>query len=108
MEDLQVRIAPYSNLNFGVSGVSSFIVTPGTRTSVAMNITNNATLPDDIMFNLYSQTGWNWGWTMNNTEGVNAYETVQPDGLSYVFLWIDVPEIVDGLPLANTGPRILL
>ena len=108
VEDLQVRIAPYSNLNFGVSGVSSFIVTPGTRTSVAMNITNNATLPDDIMFNLYSQTGWNWGWTMNNTEGVNAYETVQPDGLSYVFLWIDVPEIVDGLPLANTGPRFQL
>ena len=108
VEDFQVRIAPYSNLNFGVSGVSSFIVTPGTRTSVAMNITNNATLPDDIMFNLYSQTGWNWGWTMNTTEGVNAYETVQPDGLSYVFLWIDVPEIVDGLPLSNTGPRFQL
>ena len=108
IESLQVRVAPYSNLNFGVSGVSSFIVTPGTRTSVAMNITNNATLPDDIMFNLYSQTGWNWGWSMNSTEGVNAYETVQPDGLTYVFLWIDVPPIVDGLPLSNTGPRFQL
>ncbi len=107
-ESLEVRIAPYSNLNFGVSGVSSFIVTPGTRTSVAMNITNNASSPDDIMFNLYSQTGWNWGWTMNVTEGVNAYETVQPDGLTYVFLWIDVPPIVDGLPLSNTGPRFQL
>lgn len=108
VEMFQVRIAPYSNLNFGVSGVSSFIVTPGTRTSVAMNITNNATLPDDIMFNLYSQTGWNWGWSMNTTEGVNAYETVQPNGLTYVFLWIDVPPIIDGLPLSNTGPRFQL
>lgn len=108
VEEFEVRIAPYSNLNFGVSGISSFIVTPGTRTSVAMNITNNASLPDDIMFNLYSQTGWNWGWSMNTSDGVNAYETVQPNGLTYVFLWIDVPPIVDGLPLSNTGPRFQL
>ncbi len=108
VEVFEVRIAPYSNLNFGVSGVSSFIVTPGTRTSVAMNITNNASLPDDIMFNLYSQTGWNWGWTMNTSDGVNAYETVQPNGLTYVYLWVDVPPIVDGLPLSNTGPRFQL
>ena len=108
VENFQVRIAPYSNLNFGVTGVSSFIVTPGTRTSVAMNITNNASLPDNIMFNLYSQTGWNWGWTMNSTEGVNAYETLQPDGLTYAVLWIDVPPIDNGLPLSNTGPRFQL
>tara|TARA_B110000444_G_C18852086_1_gene606733 strand:+ start:8468 stop:10888 length:2421 start_codon:yes stop_codon:yes gene_type:complete len=108
IESFQAKVAPYSNLNFGSSGISSFIVTPGTRTSVAMNITNNATLTDDIMFNLYSQTGWNWGWTMDNTDGINAYETVQPDSLTYVFLWIDVPTIVDGMPLANTGPRFQL
>ena len=108
IETFQALVAPYSNLNFGVSGISSFIVTPGTRTSVAMNITNNATLEDDITFNLYSQTGWNWGWTMDSTEGVNAFETLQPDSLTYVFLWIDVPPILDGAPLANTGPRFQL
>ena len=108
IEDFQSRVAPYSNLNFGVTGVSSFIATPGTRTAVAMNITNNATLEDNITYNLYSQTEWNWGWTMNTTQGVNAYETLQPDSLSYVFLWIDVPEIIDGAPLSYTGPRFQL
>ena len=108
IEDFQSRVAPYSNLNFGVTGVSSFIATPGTRTAVAMNITNNATLEDNITYNLYSQTEWNWGWTMNTTQGVNAYETLQPDCLSYVFLWIDVPEIIDGAPLSYTGPRFQL
>ncbi|MBT6844395.1 MAG: hypothetical protein HOA11_01405 [Euryarchaeota archaeon] len=105
IETFQATVAPYSNLNFGVTGISTFIVTPGIRTSVAMNITNNATLADDITFNLYSQTGWNWGWTMDSTGGENAYETLQPDSLTYVFLWIDIPPIVDGAPLSNTGPR---
>ena len=108
IEDFQVKVAPYSNLNFGVTGVSSFIATPGTRTAVAMNITNNATLEDNITYNLYSQTEWNWGWTMNTTQGVNAYETLQPGSLSYVFLWIDVPPIIDGAPLSYTGPRFQL
>ena len=108
IEDFQAKVAPYSSLHFGVTGVSSFITTPGTRTAVAMNITNNATLEDNITYNLYSQTEWNWGWTMNTTQGVNAYETLQPGSLSYVFLWIDVPPIVDGAPLSYTGPRFQL
>ena len=108
IEDFQAKVAQYSNLNFGVSGVSSFIATPGTRTAVAMNITNNATLEDNITYNLYSQTEWNWGWTMNSTQGVNAFETLLPGSLSYVFLWIEVPPIVDGAPLSYTGPRFQL
>ena len=108
IEDFQTKVAQYSNLNFGVAGVSSFIVTPGTRTSVAVNITNNATFEDNVTYNLYSQTEWNWGWTMNSTQGVNAFETLQPGSLSYVFLWIDVPLIVDGAPLSYTGPRFQL
>ena len=108
VEDFQTQVSPYSNLNFGVTGVSSFIVTPDTRTAVAMNITNNATLEDNVTYNLYSQTEWNWGWTMNSTQGVNAYETLQPGSLSYVFLWIDVPPIIDGAPQSYTGPRFQL
>ena len=104
-ESFQTKIAPYSNLNFGASGVSSFIVNQNTRTSVAMNITNNATLEDDVTFNLYSTSNWNWGWAMNSTNGVNAYETIQPDSVTFIFLWVDVPFVVDGSPLFNNGPR---
>ncbi|MCP2505160.1 MAG: hypothetical protein NLN65_07695, partial [Candidatus Poseidoniaceae archaeon] len=58
IEEFQTQVSPYSNLNFGVTGVSSFIATPDTRTAVAMNITNNATLEDNVTYNLYSQTEW--------------------------------------------------
>jgi hypothetical protein len=104
-ESFQTQITPYSNLNFGSSGVSSFIVSPNTRTSVAMNITNNATLEDEVTFNLYSNSDWNWGWTMNSTDGANAYETIQPDSVIFIFLWVDVPSVIDGSPLFNDGPR---
>lgn len=104
-ETFQARVTPYSNLNFGATGVSSFIVSPNTRTSVAMNITNNATLDDDVTFNLYTASEWNWGWTMNTTNGLNAYETIRQDTVSYVYLWVDVPSVIDGSPLYNNGPR---
>ena len=103
-----VLVAPYSRLDFGNQGISSFISDPGTRTSVAVNITNNASFDEDVTFNLYTTSGWNWGWTMNNSDGVNAYETLVPGQLAYVYLWVDVPEIIDGSPLANTGPRFQL
>ena len=103
-----VRVAPYSRLDFGTQDISSFISDAGTRTSVAVNITNNASFDDDVLFNLYTTSGWNWGWSMNNSDGVNAYETLAPGQLAYVYLWVDVPEIIDGSPLANTGPRFQL
>ena len=106
--NLTVIVAPYSRLDFGNQGISSFISDAGTRTSVAVNITNNASYDDDVTFNLYTTSGWNWGWTMNNTDGVNAYETLAPGQLAYVYLWVDIPEIIDGSPLAQTGPRFQL
>lgn len=107
-QNLSVIIAPYSRLDFGVQGVSSFISDAGARTSVAVNITNNGSYTDDVTFNLYTQSGWNWGWIMNETEGVNAFESLEPGQLAYVYIWIDVPEVVDGAPLAGTGPRFQL
>ena len=106
--NLTVIIAPYSRLDFGVQGVSSFISDAGTRTSIAVNITNNGSYEDDITFNFYTQSGWNWGWAMNESDGDNAFETLQPGQLTYVYFWVDVPEIIDGAPLAGTGPRFQL
>ena len=104
-----VTIAPQSNLNFGISGVSSFTVEAGARTSVAVNITNNALFDDNITYDIYSPSSeYNWGWTMNETLGNNAFETLVPGQLSYVTVWIDVPEVIDGAPLQGTGPQFTL
>jgi hypothetical protein len=108
VSQILVTIAPQSNLTFGVSGVSTFTVDAGTRTSVAVNITNNAMLDDNITYDIYSTSAFNWGWTMNQTSGNNAFETLVPGQLSYVFVWIDIPKVMDGVPLQGHGPQFTL
>ncbi|NCG42234.1 MAG: hypothetical protein GWO84_01675 [Euryarchaeota archaeon] len=108
ISQILVTIAPQSNLTFGVSGISTFTVEAGSRTSVAVNITNNAILDDNITYDIYSTSTLNWGWTMNETSGNNAFETLMPGQLSYVFVWIDIPEVIDGAPLQGHGPQFTL
>lgn len=108
VSQILVTIAPQSNLAFGVSGISTFTVEAGSRTSVAVNITNNAILDDNITYDIYSTSTLNWGWTMNETSGNNAFETLMPGQLSYVFVWIDIPEVIDGAPLQGQGPQFTL
>lgn len=106
--EMRVLIAPYSNLNFGVDPFASLTVDENVRTAVAVNISNNASLEDNVTFSLYSSSGWNWGWDMENTLGEQAFEVMQPGQLKYIYFWVDVPAVENGMPLAETGPRFVL
>ena len=106
--EMTVHVVPWSNLSFGVDDYIAFTVDELVRTSVAVNLTNNATSTDDVTFNLYTSSSWNWGWNMADTNGTEAYITMAPNTLSYVYLWVDVPAVIDGTPLAETGPRFTL
>ena len=105
--EMSVAIVPRSNLNFGVDDFTAFTVDELVRTAVAVNITNNASLSDDVTFNLYTDSDWSWGWNMPEVNGNEAYTTLAPDTLAYVYLWM-VPAVENGAPLAETGPRFIL
>ena len=106
--EIDVEIMPQSDLEFGVDGISQFVVDPEIRTNLAVNITNNALFSDDVTFSISTQSSWNWGWTMNQTNGDNAIETLSPGQLSFVYFWIEIPSVIDGSPLFETGPRFTL
>ena len=97
---MEIHIVPHSNLNFGVEGVSAFTVDEMVRTSVAVNITNNASYVDNVVFSLHTNSGWGWGWNMPNISGNEAYISMEPNALAIVSIWIDVPAVVDGAPLS--------
>ena len=105
---MNVTIAPYSNLNFGVEGTTSLTVDENVRTSVAVNISNNGTYPDNVTYSLYTQSNWNWGWNMANQNGAEASTILSPEALAYVYLWVDVPAVENGMPLSQTGPLFTL
>ena len=106
--EIDVEIMPQSSLEFGVDGISQFVVDPDIRTNLAVNITNNALFSDNVTFSISTQSSWNWGWTMNQTNGNNAIETLSSGQLSYVYFWIEIPSVIDGSPLFETGPRFTL
>ncbi len=105
---MNITVAPYSNLKFGSEDLTTLTVDELVRTGVAVNITNNASLPDNVTFDLYSPSGWNWGWTIDSNEEGNAYINLDPDSLAYVYFWVDIPAVENGMPLAGTGPRFTL
>ena len=103
-----ITVANYSNLQFGVSGISSFNVQPNTRTSVAVNITNLADTLDNVTFSLWSMSSWNYGWQMNDTNEGLALLDIEAGALQYVYFYIEVPGVIDGSPLSGEGPRFEL
>ena len=106
--DIEIIVLPQSDLDFGVSGISQFVVDANVQTNLAVNITNNAIYSDDVTYSISTQSTWQWGWSMNQTNGNVASETLAPGQLSYVYLWVKVPPVIDGSPLLNTGPRFTL
>jgi len=106
--NIEIMVLPQSSLDFGVDGVSQFVVDPDIQTNLAVNITNNGVYSDDVTYSLSTQSSWQWGWTMNQTSGDSAFETLVSGQLAYVYLWVKVPPVIDGSPLLNTGPRFTL
>ena len=106
--DVGLKVTGPSDFRFGNTQTSSFVVDPGIRTNVATNITSNATLDDQITFSVQTDSNWNWGWTMSESSGPTSSLTLTPDTMDFVRIWVDVPEVIDGAPLANQGPTFRL
>ena len=103
-----IEVVPYSQLEFGIQELSEFIVDPGIRTNLAINITNNGQYQDNVTYEIQSSSNWHWGWNMNSTIGTRTYELLQPNQLAFVNFWIDVPEVINSTPLFMTGPTFSL
>ncbi|MGB0476434.1 MAG: hypothetical protein ACPGJT_06415, partial [Candidatus Poseidoniaceae archaeon] len=106
--NVDLKITAPSNIYFGNTQSSTFVVDPGIRTNVATNITSNATIDDDVTFSIQTDSMWNWGWTMAEENGLTSNLQLSPDTMDFVRIWVDVPQVIDGAPLANQGPTFRL
>ncbi|CAI8352015.1 MAG: Uncharacterised protein [Candidatus Poseidoniaceae archaeon] len=106
--DVDLKITTPSIVYFGNTQSSTFVVDPGIRTNVATNVTSNATLADNLSFSIQTESSWNWGWNMAEMDGSTSQLLLGPDTMEFVRIWVDVPEVIDGAPLANQGPRFRL
>ena len=84
--EFSLIIAKQSDLQYGVNGDSQFVVDPGIRTNLAVNMTNYGLFEDNVSFSIQTNSNWVWGWTMNNTVNQTSYEYFTPNQLSYIYL----------------------
>ena len=106
--EFSLIIAKQSDLQYGVNGDSQFVVDPGIRTNLAVNMTNYGLFEDNVSFSIQTNSNWVWGWTMNNTVNQTSYEYFTPNQLCYIYLWIEVPKVINSQPLFESGPRFSL
>ena len=66
LESFNLIISKDSDLQFGVDDDSEFIVDPGLRTNLAVNMTNHGMYTDDVSFSISTKSNWQWGglWMM--------------------------------------------
>ena len=106
--EFTLLISKQSDLRFGVSDDSEFIVDPGLRTNLAVNMTNYANFEDDVSFSITTNSGWSWGWDMDVVQNGKAIESFSIGELKFARLWIDIPQVIDSNPLYLSGPRFSL
>ena len=101
-------ISKDSDLQFGVDDDSEFIVDPGLRTNLAVNMTNHGMFTDDVSFSISTNSNWQWGWIMDDVQNGMAIESFQSSELKFIRMWIDIPQVIDSNPLYLSGPRFSL
>ena len=100
--ELMIDITPYSNLSFGSSSGSQFIVQPSSLVNVATNFTNTADFTDVVNFTLSSDSGWQSGWTDSNSI------SLAPGGIDLIRFWLESPPVINSSPLAGEGASFVL
>ena len=106
--DFTLVISKESDLRYGVDDNSEFVVDPGIRTNLAVNITNFGMFDDEVSFSVVTNSNWGWGWDMALVEDGKALESLLTGELKFIRMWIDIPKVIDSSPLYLTGPTFSL
>ena len=105
---LSVIISRWSNLNFGANDGSTFIVQQNVNTSLAVNITNTAGYMDNVTISMETDSNWDYGFVGDFDGDKNLEIQLENDSDEFIYFFIQTPLILNGAPLAGTGPTFTL
>ncbi|MFL2961776.1 MAG: hypothetical protein ACJZ2K_02195, partial [Candidatus Poseidoniaceae archaeon] len=106
--NVDALISKWSNLEFGANNGSSFYVQQNVNTSLAVNISNSAGYDDLVKIRMQTSSNWQYGF-VDDLNGDKEVDMNLLDGEDeFIYFWIVTPSVVDGAPLAGTGPNFIL
>lgn len=108
MQNVDVVVSRWSNLEFGANDGSSFYVQQNVNTSLAVNISNNAGFDDFVKVKMNTDSDWQYGFTGDENNDNEVHLDLEDGEYLFINFWIITPAIIDGAPLAGTGPTFTL
>lgn len=106
--DVDVLISKWSNIRFGSNDGSEFYVLQDVRTGFAVNVSNQADDDDTVKLRFNTQTNWEYGFDDDLNNDGELVIDLQSGEYEFISFYIQTPPIVDGGPLAGTGPQFSL
>ena len=106
--DIDVLVSRWSNLKFGANDGSSFYVQQNVNTSLAVNISNSAGFDDMAKIRISTQSDWQYGFVEDANGDKEVHIDLQDGEDIFINFWIITPTVMDGAPLAGTGPSFSL
>ena len=106
--DVDVLISKWSNIMFGSNDGSEFYVLQDVRTGFAINVSNQADYDDTVKLRFNTQTNWEYGFDDDLNNDGELVIDLQSGDYEFINFYIQTPPILDGSPLAGTGPQFSL
>ena len=106
--NVDVLISRWSDIRFGVNDGSEFFVQQNVRTSFAVNLSNQAEYSDAVKLKFDTQSIWEYGFDEDLNDDGELDIDLDPGEYEFITFWIQTPFILDGAPLAGTGPSFKL
>lgn len=106
--NIDVLISKWSDIRFGSNDGSEFYVLQDVRTGFAVNVSNQAEHDDTVKLRFNTQTNWEYGFDDDLNNDGELVIDLQSGDYEFINFYIQTPPIVDGGPLAGTGPQFSL
>ena len=108
LQNVDVVVSRWSDLQFGANDGSSFYVQQNVNTSLAVNISNNAGFDDFVKVKMDTDSNWQYGFMDDENNDDEVHFDLDDGEYLFINFWIITPAIIDGAPLAGTGPTFTL
>ena len=106
--NVDVLISKWSNIRFGSNDGSEFYVLQNVRTGFAVNVSNQANYNDTVKLRFNTQTNWEYGFDDDLNNDGELVIDLQSGAYEFINFYIQTPPILNGGPLAGTGPQFSL
>ena len=106
--NVDVLISRWSDISFGSNDGSEFYVLQDVRTSFAVNVSNQGDYDDTVKLRFNTQSNWEYGFDDDLNNDGELLIDLESNDYEFINFYIQTPPIVDGGPLAGTGPQFTL